>query len=237
MKIGERIREFRKAARLTQGQLATRVGVSAPAVTQWEKGTTDPEYANIAKIADVLGLKVSDLTSDGPIIITTTAATEAYDLEDMVSVRPAPDVPPLPHPASMAKDIKVLGTAECGPNGTFELNTGDVIDFVRRPPGLIGNRTVFAIYANGDSMEPMFWPGDLVYVDPKRPPMPGRAVVVEMHPPHEQEHPRALLKILVRRNGDSVELRQLNPDKPTTVPNSKIKGIYRVLTLAELMGI
>lgn len=38
MNIGEKIRTYRKAAGLTQEQVAGYLGVSAPAVHKWEKG-------------------------------------------------------------------------------------------------------------------------------------------------------------------------------------------------------
>ena len=38
MDIGEKIRKYRKAAGLTQEQVAGYLGVSAPAVHKWEKG-------------------------------------------------------------------------------------------------------------------------------------------------------------------------------------------------------
>lgn len=39
MKINEIIREKRKLENLTQEQLAEKLGVSAPAVNKWEKGS------------------------------------------------------------------------------------------------------------------------------------------------------------------------------------------------------
>ena len=40
MKLGEIVRERRKALSLTQEQLADCLGVSAPAVHKWEKGVS-----------------------------------------------------------------------------------------------------------------------------------------------------------------------------------------------------
>ena len=43
MKIQEIIRQKRLEKRLTQEQLAERLGVTAPAVNKWEKGVSYPE--------------------------------------------------------------------------------------------------------------------------------------------------------------------------------------------------
>jgi len=54
--IGARIRAARKRAGLNQTALAERVGVSQPAVANWESGVHDPRRLVIAKIAAVLGV-------------------------------------------------------------------------------------------------------------------------------------------------------------------------------------
>lgn len=53
--IGERIRQARKRAGLNQAALAERLGVSQPAVANWESGVHDPRRLVLAKLADALG--------------------------------------------------------------------------------------------------------------------------------------------------------------------------------------
>lgn len=63
MTIGEVIRKYRKAAGLTQAQMAVRLGVTAPAVNKWEKGGTQPDVALLAPIARLLGITTDTLLS------------------------------------------------------------------------------------------------------------------------------------------------------------------------------
>ncbi|MGH7085416.1 MAG: helix-turn-helix domain-containing protein, partial [Acetobacteraceae bacterium] len=56
--------------------------------------------------------------------------------------------------AALSRDVPVYGTAEAGAEGAFHLNTGEPIDWARRPAGLAGMQGVFAIYVEGDSMVP-----------------------------------------------------------------------------------
>jgi len=51
MNIGKKIQTLRKSLNLTQEQLANSVGVSIPAVSKWETGTTMPDITLIAPIA------------------------------------------------------------------------------------------------------------------------------------------------------------------------------------------
>ncbi|MEW5290319.1 helix-turn-helix domain-containing protein [Erwinia papayae] len=52
--VGQRIRKRRKEKKITQKQLASLVGASASAVTQWELDATQPKGENLIKIATLL---------------------------------------------------------------------------------------------------------------------------------------------------------------------------------------
>ncbi|XKK40339.1 helix-turn-helix domain-containing protein [Nocardiopsis sp. ARC36] len=53
MSLGDRIRTARQRARLTQEQLAERVGVGRRTIDNWENGRTLPK--NVVALEDVLG--------------------------------------------------------------------------------------------------------------------------------------------------------------------------------------
>lgn len=63
MNIGGVIRQYRKSRNLTQEEMASRLGVSAPAVNKWENGKTLPDVALLAPIARLLGITVDELLS------------------------------------------------------------------------------------------------------------------------------------------------------------------------------
>ena len=139
-------------------------------------------------------------------------------------------------PARMPRDVEVLGTAVGGGDREFAFN-GEVIDRVRRPPGVAAASGIFAVYVAGDSMAPRFDPGDLVYVNPHLPARPGTDVIVELH--GADEVPGACyVKRYVRRAGGLVVLAQFNPPRDDIeIPEDRVKKIYRILTTAELLGI
>lgn len=58
--MGERIRELRKAAGMTQEDLGNTIGVSAQAVSNWERGSV-PDTELIPKIADCFGVPTDAL--------------------------------------------------------------------------------------------------------------------------------------------------------------------------------
>ncbi|MEL7029272.1 MAG: helix-turn-helix transcriptional regulator [Pseudomonadota bacterium] len=54
--VGERIKRARKAAGLSQADLAARASVSQPTVANWELGAHDPRRPVLEKVADALGV-------------------------------------------------------------------------------------------------------------------------------------------------------------------------------------
>lgn len=59
--LPENIARTRRAADLTQEELATQVGVSRQTVSDWERGDATPDLSNAARIAQVLGVTVDSL--------------------------------------------------------------------------------------------------------------------------------------------------------------------------------
>ncbi|MBQ4193831.1 MAG: helix-turn-helix transcriptional regulator, partial [Clostridia bacterium] len=53
--IGQKIKDLRKKADLTQDRLADYLGVSAQAVSKWECGIATPDLSLIAPLCRVLG--------------------------------------------------------------------------------------------------------------------------------------------------------------------------------------
>lgn len=58
------IRAARKAANLTQKQLAEQLGVTQAAVSTWELGVARPSHKVLGRLADALGCEVNDLVGE-----------------------------------------------------------------------------------------------------------------------------------------------------------------------------
>lgn len=60
--VGERIRELRVAAGWSQAELAKKISVTRPTVTQWENGSTkNVRDENLVALARVFGISVDEL--------------------------------------------------------------------------------------------------------------------------------------------------------------------------------
>jgi len=58
MELGERIRQARQRAHLSQEKVAELIGVSRQAVTKWESGQSAPTTDNLFRLAEILGTTV-----------------------------------------------------------------------------------------------------------------------------------------------------------------------------------
>lgn len=130
------------------------------------------------------------------------------------------------------RDLRVLGMAECGPDG-WSLWNGEVIEMTSRPPNLAGAALAYAVYVVGDSMEPRYHSGELVYVHPGRPVDVGAYVLVQVKPKDDGDAPRAVVKRLLRRSATKVTLEQFNPKKTIELKSSDVLSMHRVVGSGE----
>ena len=59
--LGKRIADARHVLGLTQKDLANKIGVTAQAVSKWERGSSCPDISILDEIADSLGVSVSEI--------------------------------------------------------------------------------------------------------------------------------------------------------------------------------
>lgn len=62
--VGKRIETLRKSKKISQEDLAEKVGVSRMTVYKWESGTSVPNYANMQALARALEITVSFFTDE-----------------------------------------------------------------------------------------------------------------------------------------------------------------------------
>jgi phage repressor protein C with HTH and peptisase S24 domain len=238
--LGAIIRKARKAAGKTQAEVAEVCSVTRSAVGQWESGETDPSTENLLTTARFLGFDIPQAN----LGVYAPVKTQSVEPESppSVSATISPENNAVVETRTFARDvlpnnIPVYGVAVGGDDGYFYLN-GDIIDYVRRPEGVSRAKNVYAIYVIGHSMEPRFEDGDLVYVNPLRPPAIGDYVVVQFGTePDRDGAQKAMIKRLARRTGDRVYLEQFNPRGTIELRVEEIRSMHRVVNWNELLGL
>lgn len=128
--------------------------------------------------------------------------------------------------ATPQRDLPVNSAFREGWDG-FWFITDEAKEFIERPANLRGVANAFALYADGDGMQPRYFAGELLYVNPNRPITPNCFVAVEYN------DGRGLVRQFLRRTHDAVFLRKLHPDQEIKLPAGDIRRIYRITGSAE----
>lgn len=88
MTIGEQIRKYRKAAKLTQRELAERAGTATGTIQQYELGKRQPRLEQLTEIARALNLSVQSLLEpegEAPIVLReVTLESASRDLLEAI---------------------------------------------------------------------------------------------------------------------------------------------------------
>jgi SOS-response transcriptional repressor LexA len=161
------------------------------------------------RVAEILGLDELALRQLGPNL------RFMYDRIQEVPARGA------------AGWIPVYGHAVGGKDGEFVLS-GNQVSEVLAPPTLVHVRDAYAVYVVGDTMEPRYFAGETVFVNPRLPISRGSFVVAQISKGEEPE-PRAYVKRFLSQDGKRLRLEQYNPKKILEFPASTVVAIHRIV--------
>lgn len=215
MNIGERIRTYREALKMSQEELGKRVGLSKNSIYLYEKGERTPQSDNLLKIAAAL-----QITPD--VLFGTPPGNVSQSHVKMLEI-------PL---------LSMEAVASCGAgNGLsgVDLQAADTIfieqsdlhryDDLRKP---------FAIHTEGDSMEGAgLEEGSVAVINPAEDVISGDMALVVWND-------NWFVKWVVWNPDGSVELRSANPnygtikvDKEYAADNSWFRVVGKVVSIIK----
>lgn len=159
MSIANNIKRLREQKGLTQEELAKALGMSRPAVTQWETGWSQPRMGTVEKLAAFFGVPKSEIIDDAPA---------------------HPDLP------ADAMPVYSSGEATVPLTTLGRVHAGDPMDEeeaehrVEVPASVCSRHPrAFALVVEGSCMDRVIPEGAHVLVDPDREPSNGSIAVVE----------------------------------------------------------
>lgn len=135
--LGENLKKLRKEKKVTQTDLAQRLGVTQQAVGKWETGRSSPDPDTLMRLAEFFGVSTDTLLGrEGKLL---------------GAVRP--------YIAAIESMVPVVGSVRAGYGAlAFEEDFGSEPATVRDP------ENYFYLVVKGDSMEPRIQSGDLALV-------------------------------------------------------------------------
>lgn len=193
---------------LTPSGLARLAGLDATAFNRSKRVSKDgrerwPSMESVSKILDATGETMDSFISGN----TYLQATPSY-------FRPM---------------VPLLGLAQAGAGGFFDPaglpsgNGWDAIDV----PNMVEPGT-YALEISGDSMLPLYRPGDRIIVSPTAQARRGDRVVVRT------KDGEVMVKILHRQTAKLLELHSLNAEHlPRIIPMTEVEGIGRIVWASQ----
>jgi phage repressor protein C with HTH and peptisase S24 domain len=200
--IGDRIKSVREDRGLTQQQFASVLGgVTRGAVGNWERGQ-GIKRENLELVARKFEVSFEWLASGRGAMAFPSIPTSVEPVNAQIAGKVS----------GGGVAIPLYGQAVGGVDGEFVLNDGTRLADIVAPPVLAGIEGAYAVSVSGESMEPRYFDGEVVFVHPKRRAVRGDFVVAQIHNPNEGP-PLAYVKRLVRFNEGGLVLEQFNPTK------------------------
>lgn len=135
--VGSRIKKLRKAAGLTQKQLALMCGISQSYLADLEGGRFSPSLQKLSAIANALGVNPSELVKRGD----EYKQDPDLNFVDFIAKERIPLYP--------VEKIPVVGVIRAGEP---ILATENILGYVELPKDLVKNGEYFGLRVTGDSM-------------------------------------------------------------------------------------
>jgi phage repressor protein C with HTH and peptisase S24 domain len=212
----QRLRLAREHAGFARASDAARaMGLEEPTYLGHENGSRGLSRA-AARYARFFGVSL-DWLIDGRGEFTPAGGAEL----------PPPRNGELGGPARFGARIPAYGQAVGGRDGEFILNGNRIVDILA-PPSLQGVPDAYAVYVVGDSMEPRYFAGEAVFVNPRLPVRRGDFVVAQIAV-DDGEPPHAYIKRFVARDARTLRLEQFNPKKTLAFPVARVISVHRII--------
>ena len=190
----------------TQTALAKKSGVAQSTIGRILRGEVTPQSDNLERLAKAFGMSYSTLA-------TIAEGDESGDAlaENL-------------QPGKIPRRVPLLSLAQAGrfAESVYPDHPGDITDWIECPKKRHGRRTV-ALKVSGESMEPEYQNGDIIYVDPDVAAAHGKDVVVRLGDRNEVTFKRLVVE------SERRYLKPLNPnwpDKFINIPaDARIVGV------------
>ena len=137
--FSKNLKIIRENKKISQQEIADKIGVDRSAISYWESGKAEPTMGNVVKVAEVLDVD----------IISLIGGNFNFDNAELLETKPIDTV-----------KIPVLGVIKAGiPIEAQE----EIIDYVDIPKEWTkGDKKFYALKISGDSMYPKYQTNDIV---------------------------------------------------------------------------
>lgn len=218
MNYGERLKMYRKHAGLTQKELAQKIGVDNTVISHWERGQNRLDIDMLGDLALALNITVNDLlgfytdfslNGQEEKLMRIFRDLDDSDKETFMKLGEALKV--IKNSKNKAVNRRILSypvhatPASAGPGSFLDSDDYDLIDF---PENEVPRESNFAVRVSGNSMEPEYKHGSIVFIKQTKDIAPGEVGLFIINN-------EGFIKI----RGESNNLKSINPEYKDIILN------------------
>ncbi|MCP5322547.1 MAG: helix-turn-helix domain-containing protein [Candidatus Paracaedibacteraceae bacterium] len=246
MSVAKNLRLLRRIRGLTLEELSEQVGISVSYLSRIESGNRRVTEPLLFKLSELLNCDPTEILSDEP----PEKQIASLGFSSLSFHRKTP-----PEKVSELMELleKVAGqlqdntyihklpifTSHYFKNTTFPnqettktesldgIPLNEPSDWLPCPPELTQVKNAFAYYVVNDEMSPRYSPGDVVFINPQKPLMPGCFALLVKN--DDTIH----LRQFINSNGQTFTFKSYHDSKEENLSVSDIKGIYRIVGSRE----
>jgi transcriptional regulator with XRE-family HTH domain len=189
----------------SQAELARQLGLAPSAVSRMIKGDRQMKLQEAVQVAAFLGVSQEEVLrragAETPAQVGPTRRGRPPQRESSLLTGQIRDRIPI---RSAGSDSEPVG-------------------YTPRPANLADVRDAYAIYMTGEGQSPRYEPGWLLHVHPFKPPTRARDVVVT------KNDQTLVIGQFVGWEGDTLVLRQLNPERTLRIPRAEIGECHLIV--------
>ena len=119
------------------------------------------------------------------------------------------------------KNLPIFGDATCVSND-FPLNHGSPVAYTFRSAMLAASPQAFAVFTTGTDMEPRYFRGELLLIDPSKMAHPNDFVLIE------DNTGKAFIRRLLDMDSTRLRVEQMNPRTESTINRDEIRHLYLI---------
>lgn len=223
-KIGNAISARRAELGLNQTELATAAGMSQKNISKLELGQT-AKPQNWRMLAKVLKIDEAEFAKiiDESAMELGRPGKRATAIPRNVSAR-VREIN-TPYFAGVGKRVPIMGRAAAGAPGKLIMMHTEY-DSIETPPELAGVDDAYAVYVYGDSMEPRYFNGELLMVNPYFPVGRGDFCIVQTGSGGDE---CGYVKRFVSQDGERLVVTQMNPAEELVFDSADVRAVHKVV--------
>ena len=206
--------DIRTSKRISQSELSNSTGISQSQISKIEKGlTSSPAHDKLVRIAEALNCTIDDLRDEGETLETQPIFSSLTNSGAAVFIPLFNERQPM--------------------NQEFDKGDGFVVrqlsaaqTQIRKPSFLDYSAESYAATNYGAAMQPRYFSGDTLFVDPTLEAMPKDDVVVMFRLPDRMA---GIFREFVSQTDDQIVIKDVASNKPVTLNRADIYALHVVV--------